>query len=128
MATTEAADIRNSVDRFRSEEKCRAYLEALRWPDGSGPELIVDDGGDSTLLIHKGLEFEKADKIPDYNPETDSEEYGVILELLRKIAKTDNRRWHRTADRLVENADARAGPTRAGYPERLGRTSRRSVL
>ena len=72
--------------------------QALRWPDGSGPELIVDDGGDSTLLIHKGLEFEKADKIPDYNPETDSEEYGVILELLRKIAKTDNRRWHRTAE------------------------------
>jgi adenosylhomocysteinase len=72
--------------------------QALRWPDGSGPELIVDDGGDSTLLIHKGLEFEKADKIPDFNPETDAEEYGVILELLRKIAKTDNRRWHRTAE------------------------------
>ncbi len=72
--------------------------QALLWPDGSGPELIVDDGGDSTLLIHKGLEFEKADKIPDFNPETDSEEYGVILDLLRKIAKTDNRRWHRTAD------------------------------
>jgi adenosylhomocysteinase len=72
--------------------------QALLWPDGSGPELIVDDGGDSTLLIHKGLEFEKADKIPDFNPETDSEEYGVILDLLRKIAKSDNRRWHRTAE------------------------------
>ncbi|MFO0688542.1 MAG: adenosylhomocysteinase [Myxococcota bacterium] len=71
---------------------------ALRWPDGSGPTLIVDDGGDATLLIHKGLEFEKADKIPDYNPETDSEEWGVILDLLRKIKKTDNRRWHRTAE------------------------------
>ena len=52
---------------------------ALRWPDGSGPTLIVDDGGDATLLIHKGLEFEKADKIPDFNPETDSEEWGVCL-------------------------------------------------
>ncbi len=71
---------------------------ALRWPDGSGPELIVDDGGDATLLIHKGLEFEKAEKIPDFNPETDSEEYGVILDLLRKIGKDDNRRWHRTAE------------------------------
>ncbi len=71
---------------------------ALRWPDGSGPELIVDDGGDATLLIHKGLEFEKAEKIPDYNPETDSEEWGVILDLLRKIAETDPRRWHRTAE------------------------------
>ncbi|MEZ4352869.1 MAG: adenosylhomocysteinase [Myxococcota bacterium] len=71
---------------------------ALRWPDGSGPELIVDDGGDATLLIHKGLEFEKAEKIPDYNPETDAEEWGVILDLLRKIAKTDKTRWHRTAE------------------------------
>jgi adenosylhomocysteinase len=72
--------------------------QALRWPDGSGPELIVDDGGDATLLIHKGLEFEKAEKIPDFNEETDSEEWGVILELLRKIAKTDTSRWHRTAE------------------------------
>ena len=71
---------------------------ALRWPDGSGPTLIVDDGGDATLLIHKGLEFEKADKIPDHNPETDSEEWGVILDLLRQIAKTDKRRWRRTAE------------------------------
>jgi adenosylhomocysteinase len=71
---------------------------ALQWPDGSGPELIVDDGGDATLLIHKGLEFEKADKIPEFNPETDSEEYGVILDLLRKIGGEDNRRWHRTAE------------------------------
>jgi adenosylhomocysteinase len=71
---------------------------ALRWPDGSGPELIVDDGGDATLFIHKGLEFEKADKIPDFNPETDSEEWGVILERLRIINQQDNRRWHRTAE------------------------------
>ena len=72
--------------------------QGLCWPDGSGPELIVDDGGDATLLIHKGLEFEKADKIPDHNPETDSEEYGFILDLLRKISKSDNRRWHRRND------------------------------
>ena len=71
---------------------------ALRWPDGSGPELIVDDGGDATLLIHKGLEFEKAEKIPAFNPETDSEEWGVILDLLNKIAETDKTRWHRTAE------------------------------
>jgi len=70
---------------------------ALRWPDGGGPELIVDDGGDATLLIHKGLEFEKAEKIPDFNPETDPEEWGVILELLRKIGAEDKTRWQRTA-------------------------------
>ena len=71
---------------------------ALRWPDGSGPELIVDDGGDATLFIHKGLEFEKADKIPEFNGETDSEEWGVILDRLRIISEQDSRRWHRTAE------------------------------
>jgi adenosylhomocysteinase len=71
---------------------------ALRWPDGSGPELIVDDGGDATLLIHKGLEFEKAEKIPAFNAETDSEEWGVILGLLNQIADSDKTRWHRTAE------------------------------
>jgi adenosylhomocysteinase len=73
---------------------------ALQWPDGSGPELIVDDGGDATLLIHKGLEFEKAEKYPDFNPETDSEEWGVILETLKRIGGEDNRRWHRTAESM----------------------------
>src|SRR3954467_108090 len=41
--------------------------EALEWPDGSGPTSIVDDGGDATLLLHKGVEFEKAGKIPAFN-------------------------------------------------------------
>ncbi len=71
---------------------------ALQWPDGSGPELIVDDGGDATMLIHRGLEFEKAEKIPAFNPETDSEEWGVILGLLNEIAGTDKTRWQRTAE------------------------------
>jgi len=71
---------------------------AMQWPDGSGPHLIVDDGGDATLLIHKGLEFEKAEKVPDFNPETDPEEWGVILELLRKIQKRDGKRWHGVAE------------------------------
>jgi adenosylhomocysteinase len=70
---------------------------AMQWPDGSGPHMIVDDGGDATLLIHKGLEFEKAEKVPDFNPETDPEEWGVILELLRKIQKRDGKRWHGVA-------------------------------
>jgi adenosylhomocysteinase len=67
---------------------------ALRFPDGTGPDMIVDDGGDATLLIHKGLEFEKADKVPAFNPETDSEEYGVILDLLQTNLDRDNKRWH----------------------------------
>jgi adenosylhomocysteinase len=62
--------------------------EALEWPDGSGPDMIVDDGGDATMLIHKGLEYEAAGKVPAFNPETESEEWGVVLELLRdEVAK-----------------------------------------
>jgi adenosylhomocysteinase len=70
---------------------------ALEWPDGSGPDSIVDDGGDATLLLHKGVEFEKAEKVPDWNPETDSEEYGVILALLKEQQEKDPGRWHRLA-------------------------------
>ncbi len=66
---------------------------ALTWPDGSGPDLIVDDGGDATLLVHKGAEFERAEKVPEWNPETDSEEWGVILDLLRRSLGESRERW-----------------------------------
>jgi adenosylhomocysteinase len=59
-------------------------VEALVWPDGSGPDMIVDDGGDATLLIHWGTKYEAAGKVPDFNPEKDSVEMGVILDTLRK--------------------------------------------
>jgi adenosylhomocysteinase len=71
--------------------------QALLWPDGQGPTLIVDDGGDATLLIHKGLEYEKAGSIPAFNEESDVEEWGVILDLIRKIAAEDPTRWSRIA-------------------------------
>src|SRR5213083_1256458 len=57
--------------------------QALAWPDGSGPNMLLDDGGDATLLIHKGTEFEKAGAVPD--PATaESEEYAVVLNLLTR--------------------------------------------
>ncbi len=68
---------------------------ALEWPDGRGPHQIVDDGGDATLLVHKGLEFERARKVPDFNPETDPEEWGVILDLLRREQQRDPGRFSR---------------------------------
>src|SRR5574338_562584 len=71
--------------------------EALVWPDGSGPTQIVDDGGDATLLIHKGVEFEKAGKVPAFNEEKEPEEWGVILELLRGQMKKDAALYTRLA-------------------------------
>jgi len=74
------------------EEYWWCTTQALTWPDGSGPDLIVDDGGDATLLIHKGLEFEKAGKIPEAN-DSDSEEWQVILQTLRDINAKSPGRW-----------------------------------
>jgi adenosylhomocysteinase len=71
--------------------------EALMWPDGSGPTQIVDDGGDATLLVHKGFEFEKAGKVPAFKPESDPEEWGVILDLLRRELAQSANRWTRVA-------------------------------
>ncbi len=66
--------------------------EALVWPDGTGPDQIVDDGGDATLLIHKGVEYEAAGAIPDFDAENEPEEWGVILQLLRdEFAKNPNK-------------------------------------
>ena len=71
--------------------------EALMWPDGSGPTLIVDDGGDATLLVHKGVECEGKSHVPEFNPSDDPEEWGVILDLLRQEIKRDPQRWTRVA-------------------------------
>src|ERR1044071_1586853 len=62
--------------------------QALEWPDGSGPTLIVDDGGDATLLVHKGVEFEKAGAVPD-PASADSEEFRVVLETLTRSLEAD---------------------------------------
>ena len=69
---------------------------ALDFGGGRGPTQIVDDGGDATLLIHKGVEFEKAGRVPD--PSTArSEELAVVLRLLARIQKDEPRRWQQVA-------------------------------
>ena len=68
--------------------------KVLLWPDGGGPNMILDDGGDATLLVHKGTEFEAAGVVPSTDP-TDSEEYAVILEVLRRSLTEDPQRWTR---------------------------------
>jgi adenosylhomocysteinase len=81
------------------EEYWDCTEKALRWPDGGGPNMILDDGGDATLVVHKGVEFEKAGKVPD--PSTaDSEEFEIILKLLARIHAEDDRVWHRMADEI----------------------------
>ncbi|MDH5590313.1 MAG: adenosylhomocysteinase [Gemmatimonadota bacterium] len=73
--------------------------QALEWPDGSGPDLIVDDGGDATLLLHKGVEYEDSGSIPGFDADSEPEEWGIILDTLRASISADSRRYHR----LVEN-------------------------
>jgi adenosylhomocysteinase len=70
--------------------------QALNWPDGDGPNMILDDGGDATLLVHKGREFEQAGAVPD--PESaDSEEYKIILQTLQRSLEEDPQRWTKIA-------------------------------
>ncbi|MGW4295688.1 adenosylhomocysteinase, partial [Micromonospora chersina] len=70
--------------------------QVLTWPDGQGPNMILDDGGDATLLVHKGAEFEKAGVVPPVES-ADSEEYAVILQLLHRSLAEDGQRWTRIA-------------------------------
>ena len=71
--------------------------QALLWPDGRGPNMLLDDGGDATLLVHKGAEFERAGQVPEFDAANDPEEWGVILDLLRKVQSEDPGRWTRVA-------------------------------
>lgn len=75
------------------EEYWDCTYRAMTWPDGNGPDLIVDDGGDATLLIHKGYELENGDAWADSPSE--SEEEAVIKALLKRVRAEDPDHWHR---------------------------------
>ena len=70
--------------------------QVVQWPDGAGPNMILDDGGDVTLLVHKGVQFEAAGVVPPTS-EDDSEEYAVILDTLRRSLAADPQRFTRIA-------------------------------
>src|SRR5690349_17271845 len=70
--------------------------QALSWPDG-GPNMLLDDGGDATLLVHKGAEFERAGAVPD-PAGADSEEFRIVLTLLERSLADDPSRWTRVAE------------------------------
>ena len=79
------------------EEYWHCTEQMLRWPDGAGPNMILDDGGDATLLVHKGVEFEKAGAVPD-PAGAESEELAVILGVLQRSLAEDPRRWTEIAN------------------------------
>ena len=66
--------------------------QALKWPDGQFPNMILDDGGDATLLVHKGAEFEKAGAIPETKAD-DNEEYQAVLDVLRRTISDGSTFW-----------------------------------
>lgn len=72
--------------------------KALSFPNGEGPDLIVDDGGDATLLIHKGYAAENNPALLDKAPE--SAEEGIILQTLKAVQAEDNQKWHNILKRL----------------------------
>jgi adenosylhomocysteinase len=86
------------------EEYWWCTLQALTWPDGEGPDMIVDDGGDATLLVHEGVkrekEFAATGAIPD-PASTDNEEFKCVLTILKDTIATDPTRWTRVAARIV---------------------------
>jgi adenosylhomocysteinase len=82
------------------EEYWWCTSQALQWPDGTGPNLILDDGGDATMLVVKGSEFEAEGKVPEYNPNVHSEEEGVFLELCRNMLKKDTQHWTKIKNRI----------------------------
>ncbi|MEV6242408.1 adenosylhomocysteinase [Lentzea sp. NPDC051838] len=66
--------------------------QMLTWPDGKGPNMILDDGGDATLLVHKGVQYEAAGVVPSAEAD-DSEEWKIILETLRASLAADGKKW-----------------------------------
>ena len=78
------------------EEYWWATEQMMTWPDGDGPNMILDDGGDATLLLHTGVEYERTGQVPD--PTTASNpELAIVLGLLQRTLKTDPTKWTRMA-------------------------------
>ncbi len=72
---------------------------ALTWPDGDGPNMILDDGGDATLLVHKGAEYEQAGGVPSAS-EDDPEEWRIILDVLRRSLAEHPGKWTQVASQI----------------------------
>ncbi|MDH5301708.1 MAG: adenosylhomocysteinase [Gammaproteobacteria bacterium] len=73
--------------------------QAFNWPNGKLPNMILDDGGDATLLVHKGVEFEKAGAVPAAKAD-DNEEWKAILDVLRRSLKSSPSKWQAIAESI----------------------------
>jgi adenosylhomocysteinase len=73
--------------------------QAFKWPGGETANMILDDGGDATLLVHKGVECEKAGAVPAQST-TDNEEFKCVLGVLARVMEEDNRFWHKQAESI----------------------------
>ncbi|CAA9476562.1 MAG: Adenosylhomocysteinase, partial [uncultured Rubrobacteraceae bacterium] len=74
--------------------------QVVNWPEGDGPNMILDDGGDATMLVHKGKEYEAAGAVPD-PAQAESEEFQVFLSLLQRSIAEDGQRYTRIADGIL---------------------------
>ena len=102
--------------------------QALLWPEG-GPNMILDDGGDATLLVHKGVEFEQAGAVPD-PASADSEEFRIVLELLAALARRGPRALHQARRRHPRASPRRPPPActaSTSWPRPASCCSRRST-
>jgi adenosylhomocysteinase len=82
------------------QEYWQCTVQALTWPDGDGPNMILDDGGDATLFVHKGAEYEKAGGVPSPS-EDDAEEWVIILDQLRNSLADHPGKWTRAAESII---------------------------
>jgi len=85
------------------EEYWWCTFQALTFEDGSGPDLIVDDGGDATLLIHEGVKWEvsfAADKVLPDPASTNNAEFKEVLKIIKKTLQEDPQHWHKCAARI----------------------------
>jgi adenosylhomocysteinase len=73
--------------------------QALSWPAGDGPNMLLDDGGDATMLVHKGAEYEQAGAVPS-TADDDSEEWQVVLDVLRRSAAASPGKWTAVAGQV----------------------------
>ena len=81
------------------EEYWWCTFQALNWPDGQGPNLILDDGGDATMMVHKGVQFEAAGSVPDSST-SDNAEFKVVLEALASLQELLPGHWTKTAPNI----------------------------